>query len=239
MAVDPRVFVLLALLLQDSRGSRPAPAQAPASRPLLVFPKDATPLPGWLKQHGLQSKRDAPDRFTVGDGSLHLVSDQDSVLLATEQGFPVELAQWPRLRLRVRIDQLPQNADLRQTKGDDAAFRVYVAFDRGGGLLSPSNTIAYTWTGDVPVDTVIQSAHYKTLQYLSVGMGVTAGKAGPEWVTIERDLAADYRRAFPTDRKPVPALRGVAIKCDSNDTKSKAEAWLSALELLAPAPAKR
>ena len=79
---------------------------------------------------------------------------------------------------------------------------------------------------------MIQSAHFQNVRYLAIGSGKTPGT---EWVTVERDLAADYRAAFPTDKKGVPPLKGLVVKCDSNDTRTSAEAWVSCLEVLPPA----
>jgi hypothetical protein len=222
----PHYILLMSLSLawtQDSRTTRPA---EPGGVPLLVFPEKKTELSVWMKSSSVESKRDDPARCEVGGGALRMVSEKDSLMLATERGFPVRVTDWPRLRIRLRVTALPKGTDLARKSGDDAAFRVYVAFDRGGGLFSPPHTIAYTWTEATAAETVIQSAHFDNVRYLTVGSGKT------EWVTLERDLAADYRKVFPTDKKGVPQLKGVVLKCDSNDTKSSAEAWLSCLELL-------
>lgn len=96
-------------------------------------------------------------------------------------------------------------------------------------LFSPPNTIAYTWTENVPAGRITRSAYGKRLHYLSIGMGTT----GSEWVTIERDIIEDYRRVFPKDQKGIPPIKAVLIKCDTNNVGGSAEAWLSDLKLVA------
>jgi hypothetical protein len=211
------VFLLAAALgLQDAK-------------PLVTFPKDSIGIERWMKQNGWESKRNDPKRFEVGGGALRLVSRNDSVMIGTERGFPIRAQDRPRLRLKLRVTETPRGTNLAKKSGDDAAFRLYVAFDRGGGLLSPPDSIAYTWTENVEPGTVIASAHYDNLHYVSIGKGTTPGS---DWATVERDVAADYASIF---KRPAPALRGIMLKCDSNDTETSAESRLAAVELLAPA----
>jgi hypothetical protein len=104
------------------------------------------------------------------------------------------------------------------------------------------------WTENVEAETFIESPYFPNkLRYLSIGKGMTGHnpqsgthpghgfKDTAGWVTIERNLLQDYRRAFPNDSDEVPAVRGIILKCDSNNTGTSAESWLATLELLAPA----
>ena len=208
-------------------------------RRLADFPRQPTEIREWMKQHDWKSKRNSPRDFELADGQLHLVSRDDSVLIGTRKGLALDPQEWPLLRFRLRVDENPRGMDLTRKSGDDAAFRIYVAFDRGGGLFSPPNTIAYTWTEDLKPDSLVRSAHFKRLRYMSIGKGVThegspAAAGTDAWVTIERDLVEDYRRAFPEERGPVPDFVGFMLKCDSNNTGTSASAWLSDLELVSP-----
>lgn len=224
---------LLAAAPEGAAPAAPSPPAAEQTRPLAAFPQDPTDLQKWMRDNGWESKRQDPKRFEVGKGCLHMVSEKDSVMIGTERGFPVKVSDWPRLRVRLRIAKLPAGADLAKKSGDDAAFRVYVAFDRGGGLFSPPNTLAYAWTEKTDPDTLIPSPHFSSLKYMAVGKGAPAPKDdGADWITLERDLEADYRRAFPEDKGDVPDLKGIILKCDSNDTGTSAEAWVKTVELV-------
>ena len=202
------------------------------TRPLAEFPRERTEIRAWMEQHGWKSRRGSPHRFHLEGGRLRLVSRDDSVLIGTEEGMPLDPEEWPRLRFRLRVDRVPTETNLAEKSGDDAAFRLYVAFDEGGGLFSPPNTIAYTWTEDLEPETLVHSAHFRRLRYLSVGRGVTTGDPETDgWITVERDLSADYRRVFGQQGE-VPDLVGIMLKCDSNDTQTSGSAWLEGLELV-------
>lgn len=201
-----------------------------AARPstLLAFPPGKTDLKQWMSAGGWQSKRDDPGRWELADGALRLVSAADSVLIATDRGFPLETASTPRLRLTLMVKTVPNGTELSRKSGDDAALRVYLAFDQGGGFFRPPNTLAYAWTEKDDEGTLIRSSYFSNLWYISLGKGPTRQD---QWTVVERDLAADYRRAFPKETS-LPRLRGLLLKCDSNDTKTAAESKLSKIELL-------
>lgn len=214
-----RAGLLTALLL--------SPAAA-VSATLISFPAGETDFARWMNAGGWQSKRNAPRDWAIADGRLRLVSDRNSVLIGTDRGFPIDIGAAARLRVSLKVKTVPRGADLSRKSGDDAAFRVYLAFDRGGGLIAPPNTIAYAWTEKDDAGALIPSAYFSNLYYISLGKGATRLD---RWTVVERDLAADYRRAFPGERG-LPRLNAMMLKCDSNDTKTAAESALSSIELI-------
>lgn len=204
---------------------------------LASFPEQAVNIHTWMKQHGWESKRHDPKRFEIGKGRLRLVSHKDSVMIGTKRGFPLDPRMYPKIRFTIRIDRNPVGTNPAIKSGDDSAFRLYIAFDRGGGIFSPPNSIAYSWTEKRQGVETSVSPHYKSVRNLYIGHGLTPpakeGADKPVFVTIERDLIADYRKCFPKDSKAVPMLAGVMVKCDTNNTGTSAEASLSKLELIA------
>lgn len=209
----------------------------PELKSLATFPQQPVAVHTWMKQNGWQSKRHNPKRFEVGKGCLRLVSNKDSVMIGTQRGFPLDPRRYSKLRFTIKIDKNPVGANPALKGGDDSAFRLYLAFDRGGGVFSPPHSIAYSWTEKKqPADTSA-SPHYKTVRNLYIGHGLTLpakkGAGKPVFVTIERDLLADYKACFPKDSRAVPMLTGVMVKCDTNNTGTTAESWLSKLELQA------
>lgn len=230
--------------VQNGAPQRGDAKRARGIRFLADFPRQKMGIEKWMKENGWESMRDDPSRFEVGNGCLHMVSEKDSVMIGTNKGFPLDPHRWPRIRMRLRIGRIPLGTNLSKKSGDDAAFRLYIAFDRGGGLFNPPHTLAYTWTENLAPETLVESPHFKEVRYLSVGRGVTTpdiqreedrigeqaeGKPGedPSWRTVERDLLKDYRLAFPEDKEEVPQITGIVLKCDSNNTKTSAEAWLT------------
>ncbi len=101
------------------------------------------------------------------------------------------------------------------------------------GWFHPPHTIAYTWTENVPAGRIVASPHFKQLRYISIGKGLPPVKERSKWITIERDLLADYRRAFPGQTGKVPALKGILLKCDANNTRTRASSRVKAVALIA------
>jgi hypothetical protein len=198
------------------------------SAPLLSFRSEKSDFKTWMKTGAWQSKRDQPAGWAIADGALHLLSVGNSVLIGTQRGFPIQLASAARLRVTLKVKSVPRGTDLSRRSGDDAAFRLYLAFEHGGGMIKPPNTIAYAWTEKDEAGTLIRSGHFSNLWYISLGKGPTRQD---EWTTVDRDLAADYRRAFPNETG-LPPLKGILLKCDSNDTKTRAESSLAEIDLI-------
>lgn len=204
-----------------------SPAAA-SSSPLISFPAGDADFASWMTAGGWRSKRDEPRGWAIADGRLRLVSVRNSALIGTDKGFPIAIGPTARLRVSLKVKTVPRGTDLSRKSGDDAAFRVYLAFDRGGGIIAPPNTIAYAWTEKDDAGALIPSAYFPNLRYVSLGKGITRQD---RWTVVERDLAADYRRAFPNETG-LPRLKAVMLKCDSNDTKTAAESALSSIELI-------
>ena len=107
---------------------------------------------------------------------------------------------------------------------EDSALRIFVVFDRGGGLISPPDTIAYG-VGQLSRKGRIQtSERFDNVKYVVVADGAKPGLR----VTFKRDLKEDYRRAFGRE---APAIKAIGIKSDANNTGLKASATLYRLEL--------
>ena len=140
------VIPIAPLLLLVGAGWQEPGRPEETTRPLVELPRERVEIRAWMKRHGWKSKRNSPKRFEVGEGRLRLVSRDDSVLIGTQEGLPLDPEDWPRLRFRLRVDEVPTETDLARKSGDDAAFRIYVAFDEGGGWFRPPNTLAYIWT---------------------------------------------------------------------------------------------
>jgi hypothetical protein len=142
-----------------------------------------------------------------------------------------------------KTDALVPNADSRDRKREDAPLRVLVAFDGDletlpaeekkrfqraktlTGRTPPYAVLMYIWTDHVPVGTVIPSAHTSQVKMIAVESG--AGHLG-RWQAVERDLAADYRKAFGAEPGPVS---GIAAMTDTDNTGAHAVASYAGLRI--------
>jgi hypothetical protein len=89
----------------------------------------------------------------------------------------------------------------------------------------PGNALNYIWANRLPVGEMVANPFTDTTRMVAVNSG--AERTG-EWVSVERDIVADYRKAF--GRKP-PKLVGVAIMSDSDNTGESATAWYGDVRL--------
>jgi len=151
----------------------------------------------------------------------------------------VDLRRTPLLRWRWRVERPLDLTDERHKGGDDFAARVYVMFrfeparaswlERARrrvaealyGREIPGNAINYVWSSREPAGAVWDNPYTASSKMVSLGAG-----ALPEWRSEEVDVWSDYRRLFGADP---PAIVGVALMSDSDDSCGRAEAWLAEL----------
>ena len=144
------------------------------------------------------------------------------ISLPNGEGYDWDLATHPRLRWDWRVHQLPKGAREDRKSRNDAGAAVYVIFSRD--WKGRTKGLKYTYSSSLPPGTL---AEYGPLKVLVVASGL--GQRGA-WQSVERDVAADYRRAFgkaPPDR-PVT----IAVWSDSDSTKESAEVDFDNLLLL-------
>jgi hypothetical protein len=141
------------------------------------------------------------------------------------------------LHWRWKISSVYENGDARSKAGDDYPARIYVAFefeaDKAGfferakrkaaelifGEELPGNALNYIWANRLDKGALVANPFTDTTMMLAVESG---NENAGQWVTAERDIVADYRSAFGTEP---PAIVGVAIMSDSDNTGESATAW--------------
>ena len=136
------------------------------------------------------------------------------------------------------------NADNADGYADDAPLRILVAFDGNksklplkekmtfemanliSGQEMPYATLMYIWSGKSPIDTIITNAHTSRIKMIVVDSGWD--NLG-QWHKHQRDLAADYKRAY--GEAPGEVI-GVALLTDTDNTKSETRAFYGDIELI-------
>jgi Protein of unknown function (DUF3047) len=200
------------------------------------------PGPGW-HPHGLPGKAPTSYRWTVKDGlgAWHAVAQRSASLMRRQ--LPAEQTAPTRVEFSWWVDELISAADIRQAEADDAPVRVIFAFDGDRAKLSMRNrmlselaqaltgeplpyaTLVYAWDGRAPLDDVVVSPRSDRIRTVVVESG---GRHLKQWRHYQRDLAADFRRAFGEDPGP---LMGLAVMTDADNTASRAEAWYGDIRL--------
>jgi hypothetical protein len=157
----------------------------------------------------------------------------------------VDPAERPILRWSWKVSGVYEKGDARQKRGDDYPARIYVAFefepDRAGfwertkrkavevlfDAQLPGNSLNYIWANKLAVGAIVPNPFTDKTQMVAVDSG--NGQAG-EWVTVERNILEDYRKAFGEEP---PAIVGIGIMSDSDNTGASATAWYGDIHLKA------
>lgn len=151
------------------------------------------------------------------------------------------------LRWRWRLDEPLPLADLTRKSGDDVPVKVCALFDlplAQLGLIErnflrlarsvshdylPAATLCYVWDNKLPVGSELPNAFTRRVRYVVLDSGTAQLK---QWVTHERNLHADFLRAFGHESEGlVPPLMAILVGADSDTTDGSSLAYASDLVL--------
>ena len=193
-------------------------------------------------------RKKVPDFRLVNDAGvtvLHIHSDSAVGSALFRMNTDPRAAS--RLSWRWKVDHALAKARLGLKEGDDFAARVYVSFDFPLDALSftdrtkmtvarllygsdlPAATICYIWDNRMPVGTHAWNPFTDRMRMVVLQSG--NAHAG-EWMDESRDVDADFREAFGAALKgPTPAIVGVAVSADTDQTRESVNAWFGDLRL--------
>ena len=185
-------------------------------------------------------------RFSVVD-----IDGKRAVKLEADESYanlvhPLDSAPATRLAWQWRLERPLETSDLRQRSGDDTAIKVCVFFDMPIENISfterqllrlarskttdfqPTATVCYVWDAHLPAGTTLDNAFTRRVRYMVLESG---NDRLDRWVAEKRDVAADFSRLFGDESKTVPALLGVSVGADSDNTKGHTVSYVSGLVL--------
>lgn len=147
------------------------------------------------------------------------------------------------IRWRWKISGVYTKGNAREKSGDDYPARIYIAFkfepDKASfferakraavsalfGDKLPGNALNYIWASKLPKGEILANPFVASTKIIAVESGdAWAG----QWVTVERDIVADYRKAFG---EAPPPIVGIGIMSDSDNTGESATAWYGDIQL--------
>ena len=176
-------------------------------------------LDGWT-QKIFSGETDYRIVSDAGQKVLHAKSSASASGLVFETEYdPVE---YPILAWRWKIDHIIARGDSRTKSGDDYAARVYVIFPHW--FFPKTKPLTYIWGNRLPKEAVQPNAYTGNAMMIAVESG--SAMAG-QWVSVQRNIIADYRRAFGEDP---PTVGAIAIMTDTDQTGESALAWYADIE---------
>jgi len=217
-------------------GCQHAPAPVPAA------PPSAQWTDGWMP-FVLPGK--TPTAYSAGlaDGRwvLHARSERSASMY--RRALRIEPDRLGQLSFSWKVASVLPDADVRHSETEDAVVRVLLAFDGDPARLSartrmmfdlaqslsgeapPFATLMYVWDSQAEVGSVVLNKRSDRIRKIVLESGPT--QLG-QWRSYQRDVRADYRRAFGEDPG---ALIGLAVMTDSDNTQSRAEAWYGEISI--------
>ena len=177
-------------------------------------------------------------RYTlVRDGdAVVLRADADASMSGVAHPLNLDVRTHPVIEWRWKAMNLLKRSDIATKAGDDYPARVYVLFDydirklpfsvrtrirlaRLIGADVPLAALCYVWDRKAAAGTSEWSVYTDRVRVIVAESG--AANLG-KWVTIRRDVAADFRAAFGEDP---PAISGVVLATDTDNTGEAATAF--------------
>jgi hypothetical protein len=174
-----------------------------------------------------------------------LVRDDGTVIKAVAdasasglmRNITIDPQEYPIVQWRWKVANIIERADVSRKESNDSPARVYVAFAydmRKVGLLErlkysvakriysqelPLRAISYTWGNRTPKDSIVPMPYTAWFSQIVLE---NAGSPTNKWITEERDVYEDYRKAFGEDPT---AVTGVAIMTNTDNMGGAATAW--------------
>lgn len=200
--------LLLAILLSGSI----ATAAAVETLPFGSFAREG--LQGWQPK---SFKGETEYRIVEDDGVKVLQASSRAAASGLVYETAYDPQRYPVLTWRWKIDHVLAKGDSRTKAGDDYAARIYVVFPHW--FFPKTRTLNYIWSNRLPKESLQPNAYTANAMMIAVESG--PDQAG-QWVTVTRDVVADYRRAFGEDP---PEVGAIAIMTDTDNTGEAATAW--------------
>ncbi len=158
-----------------------------------------------------------------------------------EMAKPGSLLKW-----RWRLDQPLAKSDIHAKATEDSALKVCVSFDMpadnipGGerGLFKlaqfftkdkiPTATLCYVWGGKEAIGYEQASLFTARVRFIVLANETTPLKT---WQSKERNIYADFMKAFGHEAGAVPALSAIVIGADADNTLGSSTGYIGDVQL--------
>ena len=189
------------------------------------------PAPPPWREQALRGIR--PNSYALVEDAGGLVLEIRSAASASSLLHPIagELARARTLSWRWKTDGIASREAFGEKAGDDYSARVYLMFDypldrmplgqrlmlRAARALHgeevPAATLCYLLDPRAAAETLVDSPYTSRVRMIVVRSAARTGL----WWREQRDLAADFQRAFGAEHGPgVPRLRAIAVAADTD-----------------------
>ena len=234
--------------------AQPSPLSVPVELADNPLPEKSSPSVTWVPvtsqsvaiwhHQAFPGKRASVYQNVSHDGRQALLARSDSAASMLRQALHVSAADLNQLQFSWKVPALIANADMALRDADDSPVRVVLVFEGDRSKFSMKNamlselaqamtgepmpyaTLMYVWCNTRAPGSVITNPRTDRIRKLVLESG--EGRLN-QWLDYQRDIAADFEAAFG---EAPGALLGVGIMTDSDNTRSKAQAWYGPITLV-------
>ena len=224
--------------------AEPSGAVLPAkSSPIVAWvPITTESLSSWQHQT-FPGKQASVYRGVSNEGRQAVLARAESSASMLRQALRVPPAELRHLNFSWKVPALIADADMAHRDADDSPVRVVLVFEGDRSKFSMKNamlselaqamtgepmpyaTLMYVWCNTRAPGSVIINPRTDRIRKLVLESG--EGRLN-QWLDYQRDIAADFEAAFG---EPPGALLGIGIMTDTDNTRSKAQAWYGPITL--------
>jgi hypothetical protein len=137
------------------------------------------------------------------------------------------------IKFRWRLDTPLLKANLKSRKTEDIALKVCLSFDLPAEQIPtgerttfklaqffsrdklPTATLCYVWAHAEAVGSEFASPYTGRVRYIVLNSGESLLKT---WQEHQRDVKADYLKAFGTESQKIPSVTAIIVGADSDNT---------------------
>ena len=200
-------------------------------------------LPDWLQPYEFPNlPRHTQFTLVEDDARTVLAARANASSSGLVRRLRADPRRFPVLAWRWKVMNLPLKGDIGTKAGDDFAARIYVVFDLDTATLSisermqlalaraiwgeqvPAAALCYVWDVRTPAGTIVPNAYTDRVRMVVADSG-SAGLG--RWISHERDLAVDFRRAFGVEP---PLVSAVIVSADTDNTGETTESYFGDIE---------
>ncbi|MFN3416458.1 MAG: DUF3047 domain-containing protein [Caldimonas sp.] len=226
------------------QGQHREEAAAPAQvAPFSASPPDGRLPRGWEPYALRRDKRVTRYATEAHDGRTVLRAVSDGAATGLRCPVDIDPLQTGRLRFSWKVDKMDPRLTVTDPRIDDSPARVILAFDGDLRRLSlrdliffeqveiftgrrlPYASLMYVWDGRAALESIHTYSRSGRIRYLVIDSGP---RGLGRWQTHERDVVADFRRAFGEEPGPI---RSVGVLTDSDDLEVTASALYGDISL--------
>jgi Protein of unknown function (DUF3047) len=202
---------------------------------------------GWKSLTFRKVQKSTTYELVADGGAVVVKATSEAAASGLTKDVRINPTVYPIVQWRWKVENLLTRSDVTRKSGDDYPARLYITFEYDPDKVSlgkmlkykagralfgdiPIAALNYIWDTNSPVGTVVDNAYTDFAKMIVVESG--AGKVG-EWVEESRNVYQDYQQAFGEDP---PAINGVAIMTDTDNTKERAVAYYGDIRFVRAKP---